>query len=204
MNRWIMISVCAATVGAVALGAGFALANSRAAPEPVVTLSARSTPAAVSGDATRLMGQFSNGPTGELTEVGRLQASAGRAVYSVSSERGIACYAAGPDSGLAVTSFDIIACPIDPAFPSKERPTLDFSLQTTSIGDAASHYSRVEGLAADGFTALSLRDSSGAEIGRIPVNNNVYIARQVPEGVTQLVPVTDAGSSDSLNFPDPT
>jgi hypothetical protein len=64
--------------------------------------------------------------------------------------------------------------PGTPAFPSPERPILDFS-----------HFSkgaRLAGFAADGISTVNLLDTAGNVIASAPVSDNVYADANPPAG----------------------
>jgi hypothetical protein len=64
--------------------------------------------------------------------------------------------------------------PGNPAFPSPERPILDFS--------RFSNGARVAGFAADGISTVNLLDAAGNVIASAPVSDNVYADASPPRG----------------------
>lgn len=128
------------------------------------------------------------GPTYALAERGDRQ------LYRIATSRSYSCYAAGPATAERVEVFSIVACPIDPTFPSDGRPVMDFSVLTRAIG-ASSHYTRIEGLASDGITAIGLLDASGALIAKVSVTDNVYEYVPSDSSVTGIVAFDAAGNS---------
>lgn len=73
-----------------------------------------------------------------------------------------------------------------PAFPSPERPILDFS--------RFSHGARLIGFAADGVANVSLLDDSGRVIASAPVVNNVYADADPPAGGVAVEAADSDGS----------
>ena len=69
--------------------------------------------------------------------------------------------------------------PSGAAFPSAERPIIDFS----RFSDGA----RLVGFAADGVATVALVDASGATIATAPVSDNVYANVNPPAGAAGVV-----------------
>jgi hypothetical protein len=82
--------------------------------------------------------------------------------YAARRANGVFCFAIDLDGRKAV------GCNTTPAFPSPQRPIVDFS--------RFSKGSRIVGFAADGVSAVGLVDASGATIATAPVIDNVYAA----------------------------
>jgi hypothetical protein len=59
-------------------------------------------------------------------------------------------------------------------------PLFDFSTVGMDRGDAAMHYIRVEGVAADGVASVGVLDQNGETLERLPVQGNVYGADSLP------------------------
>jgi hypothetical protein len=92
---------------------------------------------------------------------------------------GIAFYAARRADGTFCFAIDLdgrraVGCSISPAFPSPERPIVDFS--------RFSNGARIAGFAADGVRSVALVDATGARIAGAPVVDNVYAASNTVPG----------------------
>ena len=88
--------------------------------------------------------------------------------YAARRENGVFCFAVDLDGRKAV------GCA--PAFPSPQRPIVDFS--------RFSRGARIVGFAADGVSTIALVDRSGGTIATAPVINNVYAATNTTPGAT--------------------
>jgi hypothetical protein len=86
--------------------------------------------------------------------------------YAARRENGVFCFAVDLDGRKAV------GC--DPAFPSPQRPIVDFS--------RFSKGARIVGFAADRVSTIALVDASGATIASAPVIDNVYAASNTMPG----------------------
>lgn len=73
-----------------------------------------------------------------------------------------------------------------PAFPSPERPIIDFS--------RFSGGARLVGFAADGVASVALLDASGAVIATAPVIDNVYANANPPAGAVAVEALDSSGS----------
>jgi hypothetical protein len=108
----------------------------------------------------------------------------------IASRDGISFYAARRADGHVCVAIDLapgaadhkaVACdlgnpslPGTPAFPSPERPILDFS--------RFSNGARLAGFAADGISTVNLLDTAGNVIASAPVSDNVYADANPPAG----------------------
>ena len=108
----------------------------------------------------------------------------------IASRDGISFYAARRADGRVCVALDLapgsadhkaVACdlgnpslPGTPAFPSPERPILDFS--------RFSNGARLAGFAADGVSTVNLLDAAGNMIASAPVSDNVYADPSPPAG----------------------
>ena len=86
----------------------------------------------------------------------------GTRFYAARRANGDFCFAVELEEGRAVR------CNLSPAFPSPERPVVDFS--------RFSRGARIVGFAADGVSSVALVDASGARIATARVIDNVYAA----------------------------
>lgn len=93
---------------------------------------------------------------------------AGIRFYAARRANGEFCFAIESDGRRAV------GCNLGRAFPSPERPIVDFS--------RFSNGARIVGFAADGVSIVALVDSSGATIATAPVIDNVYAASNTVPG----------------------
>lgn len=92
---------------------------------------------------------------------------------------GIRFYAARRANGEFCFAVDAggrkaVGCNLSPAFPSPERPIIDFS--------RFSKGAHIVGFAADGVSSVALFDASGATIAVAPVIDNVYAASNAVPG----------------------
>ncbi len=171
------VIVSAALGVLLALGATAAYTMPKNADRPRLAITkwavaAQGDPITVTGSASRMLDQFNGSRIGDIDTVYLLGSRDGRSVYRISTTSGTYCYAAGPAALSVVSALGVIGCAVDPAFPSLSRPLMDFSVLTTAGG--STHYSRVEGVAAEGITAIQLADAAGKTIARVPVFNGVY------------------------------
>jgi hypothetical protein len=113
-----------------------------------------------------------------ITELTLLGTVGGRSVYRL-GDSAHPCYGAGETS--AAWPLGVIKCRnAAPYFPSRQMPLFDFSMVGMDRGDAAMHYIRVEGVAADGVASVGLLDQNGETVERLPVQGNVYGAASLP------------------------
>jgi hypothetical protein len=112
------------------------------------------------------------------------------ALQQIASRDGINFYAARRADGHVCVALDAapgspdhkaVACdlgnpslPGSPAFPSPERPILDFS--------RFSNGARLAGFAADGISTVNLLDAAGTVIASATVSDNVYADATPPAG----------------------
>ena len=112
----------------------------------------------------------------------------------IASRDGISFYAARRADGRVCVAIDTapgtvdhkaVACDLgnpslqgEPAFPSPQRPILDFS----RFSDGA----RLAGFAADGISTVNLLDQAGGVIASAPVDDNVYAEANPPAGGTAV------------------
>ena len=94
---------------------------------------------------------------------------AGIRFYAARRANGDFCFAVESDRGKAV------GCNVTPAFPSRDRPIVDFS--------RFSKGARLAGFAADGVRTVALVDASGGQVASAPVLDNVYAAAGAPDAV---------------------
>jgi hypothetical protein len=166
-----------AVAAVVAGGIAWTVGSARSAPRPKPTLS---TVAATGTKITlppadvrtkRLRGSG----IGDLTLLGTI---GGRSIYRV-GDSAHPCYGAG-DTG-AAWPLGVIKCRnAAPYFPSRQMPLFDFSTVGMDRGDAAMHYIRVEGVAADGVASVGVLDQNGETVERLPVQGNVYGVASLP------------------------
>ena len=85
------------------------------------------------------------------------------------------CYFTASVHG-GVARLDSAGCPAD--FPSDEQPILDHSWYRQEVGDRYPAITRLAGFAADGVTAVGVRDPAG-RVSWTPVVDNVFGAISV-------------------------
>jgi hypothetical protein len=100
-------------------------------------------------------------------------------LHLLTERDGVKFYAARRANGVFCFGIDLdgrkaVGCNTTPAFPSPQRPIVDFS--------RFSKGSRIAGFAADGVSAVALVDASGATIASAPVIDNVYAATNALPG----------------------
>jgi hypothetical protein len=92
-------------------------------------------------------------------------------LHLLTERDGVRFYAARRANGAFCFAVDLegrkaVGCSLIPAFPSPQRPIVDFS--------RFSKGARIVGFAADGVSTIALVDASGATIAAAPVIDNVY------------------------------
>lgn len=100
-------------------------------------------------------------------------------LHLLTERDGVKFYAARRANGAFCFAIDLdgrkaVGCNATPAFPSPERPIIDFS--------RFSKGARIVGFAADGVSTIALIDASGATIATAPVIDNVYAASNTAPG----------------------
>jgi hypothetical protein len=100
--------------------------------------------------------------------------------YAARRENGAFCFAVDLDGRRAV------GCSVTPAFPSPQRPIVDFS--------RFSKGARIVGFAADGVSTIGLVDASGATIATAPVIDNVYAATNTTPGAVGVEALDSQGA----------
>ena len=100
--------------------------------------------------------------------------------YAARRADGAFCFAVEIDGRKAV------GCNLSPAFPSPQRPIVDFS--------RFSNGARIVGFAADGVRAVALVDASGATIATAPVIGNVYAASNATPGAVGVAALDAQGA----------
>jgi hypothetical protein len=122
-------------------------------------------------------------------------------LHLIASRDGVTFYAARRADGHVCVAIDTapgaaghkaVACDLgnpslagEPAFPSPERPILDFSRFSSG--------SRLAGFAADGVTTVDLLDHAGNVIASAPVSDNVYADANPPASGTAVEAVDSHG-----------
>ncbi len=104
----------------------------------------------------------------------------GRALYRLELANGAPCFGAGPATEMGTPGS--VICPKG-GFPSGGSPIVDFSVYENTRHDVRqfSLY-RVEGIAADGVSAVQFFRPNGDVALTVPVSANVYSAADVPKG----------------------
>jgi hypothetical protein len=100
--------------------------------------------------------------------------------YAARRKDGAFCFAVDVDGRKAV------GCSVTPAFPSPQRPIVDFS--------RFSKGARIVGFAADGVSTIALVDASGATIATAPVIDNVYAATNTTPGAVGVEALDSQGA----------
>ena len=100
--------------------------------------------------------------------------------YAARRKNGAFCFAVDLDGRKAV------GCSGNPAFPSPQRPIVDFS--------RFSKGARVVGFAADGVSAVALVDAAGATIATAPVVDNVYAVTNATPGAVGVQALDSQGA----------
>ena len=100
--------------------------------------------------------------------------------YAARRANGEFCFAIELDGRRAV------GCNLSPAFPSRERPIVDFS--------RFSRGARVVGFAADGVSSVALVNASGATVASAPVIDNVYAASNDAAGAVGVEALDPQGN----------
>ncbi len=100
--------------------------------------------------------------------------------YAARRENGTFCFAVDLDGRKAV------GCSVTPAFPSPQRPIVDFS--------RFSKGARIVGFAADGVSRVALVDAAGTQIASAPVIDNVYAASNTEPGAVGVEAIDARGN----------
>jgi hypothetical protein len=166
-----------AVAALVAGGIAWAVGSARSAPRQKSTLSS------VAATGTKITLPPADVRTKRLrgsgiSDLTLLGTVGGRSIYRV-GESAHPCYGAG-EAG-AAWPLGVIKCRnAAPYFPSRQMPLFDFSTVRMDRADAAMHYIRVEGVAADGVASVGVLDQNGETVERLPVQGNVYGAASLP------------------------
>lgn len=80
-------------------------------------------------------------------------------------------------------------------FPSPQQPVWDLSIYGQNRGQPDVTLFRLAGIASDAVRTVNLLDRNHHVVARVPVIDNVYTLRHVPEGVTLVVPTGLNGQS---------
>jgi hypothetical protein len=113
--------------------------------------------------------------------------------FQVTHDNGHDCYAVGNADEL-VWPIGILTCNLSaPYFPAPTVPLLDLSLSGADRQGEAIHFIRVEGIAADGISAVLALDATGKVVQTIPVVRNLYSAN-VPAAAVTIQAVDSAGN----------
>jgi hypothetical protein len=103
--------------------------------------------------------------------VALLGSDGGRAFYRIDNTSNGTCFGVGPAA--ATASFGVISCPSG-AFPTADKPVLDFSIIDIVRGSDQVRVWRAEGMAADGVATVGFVDTNGKTIATHPVVHNLY------------------------------
>ncbi len=112
-------------------------------------------------------------------------------LHLLTERHGVRFYAARRANGAFCFAIDLdgrkaVGCNTAPAFPSLQRPIVDFS--------RFSKGARIVGFAADGVSTIALIDASGATIATAPVIDNVYAASNTRPGAVDVEAVDAQGA----------
>ena len=112
-------------------------------------------------------------------------------LHLLTERDGVGFYAARREDGVFCFAVDLngskaVGCSATPAFPSPQRPIVDFS--------RFSKGARVVGFAADGVSTIALVDASGATIATAPVIDNVYAATNITPGAVGVEALDERGA----------
>ena len=108
----------------------------------------------------------------------------GISFYGARRSDGTFCFAVDSGAGQAVGCDN--GSPSGAAFPSAERPIIDFSRFSAGA--------RLVGFAADGVASVALVDASGARIASAPVVDNVYADVDPPAGAVGVEALDPRGT----------
>jgi hypothetical protein len=112
-------------------------------------------------------------------------------LHLLTERDGVKFYAARRANGAFCFAIDLdgrkaVGCNMSPAFPSPQRPIVDFS--------RFSKGARIVGFAADGVSTIALVDASGATIATAPVIDNVYAATNTAPGAAGVEALDSQGA----------
>jgi hypothetical protein len=112
-------------------------------------------------------------------------------LHLLTERDGVKFYAARRANGAFCFAIDLdgrkaVGCNVTPAFPSPQRPIVDFS--------RFSKGARIVGFAADGVSTIALVDASGATIATAPVVDNVYAASNTTPGAVGVEALDSQGA----------
>lgn len=189
MSGKTVLGLTAVVVAVASSGGAIALSASNAAPAPLSTLSATGTPVQLPPGDPRTQRLIDAG----YDDVSLLATTGGRSFYRLELDSGRACFGTGATG--TSWPFGRITCRIaEPYFPSAEMPILDLSVIGMDRGDAEPHFTRVQGLAADGVTTIRILGSGGTVLKSVPVHGNVYSELSPPAGSADLAGVDSDGT----------
>ena len=111
-------------------------------------------------------------------------------LHLLTERDGVAFYAARREDGTFCFAIDLngrraVGCNLSPAFPSPQRPIVDFS--------RFSNGARIVGFAADGVRTVAVFDASGETIATAPVIDNVYAAANATPGAVGVAALDPQG-----------
>jgi hypothetical protein len=112
-----------------------------------------------------------------------IREAAGVRFYTADSGDGVSCLI----TGIAISAqphFGVLACPSD--FPSAELPIYDYSPRRAALTDRYPHLQYLAGFAADGITAVGVRDERG-DVRWTDVVQNTYSSHDVPLGAATAI-----------------
>jgi hypothetical protein len=148
--------------------------------DPFSRISNQGTPVPATAETRRTLRRLG---ISDASTVYRLAVRDGRAFYRLgANRRGVACYSSGrPQEPGLIGSASCAS-----GFPSRVQPVLDFTSVELSR-DGSVRLLRAEGIAADAVATIELVDRAGAVLATAPVEENVYVLRPPPRGVSGLV-----------------
>jgi hypothetical protein len=177
MKRTLLFGSFGLAIAAGLTTAALALGNAAGSPARV-----RFSPTGTPVDAATL-------PAGERTTLEEagiapsirfLREAAGVRFYTGRSLEGNATCLITGIAFSARPHFGVLACPSSD-FPSAQLPIYDYSPRRAALTDRYPHLQYLAGFAADGITAVGVRDEDG-EVRWTDVVQNTYASRDVPAG----------------------
>jgi hypothetical protein len=184
MKRTVLFGFFGLALAAAVTTAALALGNTDGSPARL-----RFSPTGTSVDAATLPAseQTTLEQAGIAPSIHFLREAAGVRFYTGTSREGSATCLI---SGIALSAqphFGVLACPSSD-FPSAQLPIYDYSPRRAALTDRYPHIQYLAGFAADGITAVGVRDEHG-EVRWTDVVQNTYASRDVPAGAATAIMV---------------
>jgi hypothetical protein len=181
MMRTLLFGFFGLAIAAGLTTAALALGNADGSPAPL-----RFSPTGTPVDAATLPAseRTTLEQAGIAPSVRFVREAAAVRFYTGTSPQGATCLI----TGIALSAqphFGVLVCPSSD-FPSAELPIYDYSPRRAALTDRYPHLQYLAGFAADGITAVGVRDEDG-EVHWTDIVQNTYASRDVPAGAATAI-----------------